>query len=58
MRLKTKARKPILKDECYNCHMLYGWPFNPRCFVRKNPIRDDSDERCAKYTPIVKENKE
>ena len=45
MQSKTKARELRLKDECYNCRMLFGRPFNPRCFARKDPMRGGSDEK-------------
>lgn len=47
-------KAPKLRDECYNCHMLFGSPFNPCCYRRMNPsVRDDG--KCVGYTPIIKE---
>lgn len=49
-------RKPLrLKEECYNCYNLFGAPFYPKCFARKDCSRDSSNGKCDSYKPIVKE---
>ena len=48
-------KKPKLRDECYNCYLLSGSPFSPKCCALQNPYRDESKEKCTRYMPIVKE---
>ena len=54
MQLKTE-RRPKLRDECYNCYLLMGGPFSPKCFALQDPSRDESKDKCTRYIPIVKE---
>ena len=47
-------KEPNLREECYNCHNLYGLVLNPCCYRRMDPSKRD-DGKCVGYTPIVKE---
>ena len=45
--------KRELRDDCYNCHNLYGWVLQPHCKAGE-PLGRENTERCKKYLPISK----
>ena len=48
-------KTPNLREECYNCHNLYGWVLNPCCYRKMDHPSVRGDGKCVGYTPIIKE---
>lgn len=47
-----KNKPTMLREECYNCHKLYGFTLNPQCRANKNPMRGELKSKCSEYLPI------
>jgi len=48
----TNIKKPVLREECYNCNHLFGFVLAPEC-RKKEYMTMNNNDRCNSYSPIV-----